>query len=108
LIAACPDHKVCLFDVLFLFLRRCSLNESDSLLLAAHDVVVELFSVSSQPREGVNVAVLLLFLAFSLIVVHVASLLSASLIFVEHFELVAVQYFDTPLIEARQFKMVLY
>jgi len=94
--------------VLFLFLRRCSFNESDSLLLAIHDVVVELLSVSSQPREGVDVAVLLLFLAFGLVVVRVTSLLSASLIFVENLEPVAVQYFDAPLVEAGQFKMVLF
>jgi hypothetical protein len=57
LIPTSPDHEIRTIHVPLLLLRGLGLNERDSLLLASHDLLVEILGVTSEAREGVKVAI---------------------------------------------------
>lgn len=92
LIAARPDHQICILQVLGLFLSRAGLNTLDSLLRACSYLVVKLPGVASESGVGVKEAVGVC--KYVLVELRVTVLLGHFDSVVKHPDLVSVQDFD--------------
>ena len=57
LVATGPNDKVCLIDVLLLFVSCLRPDQPDSVLSSLHDAPVQFLGVSSESCEGVEVAI---------------------------------------------------
>jgi hypothetical protein len=104
LISTCPYDKVPFLDIFALFFNTLSLDHANSLLLPPHDLQVQILGVPSQPRERVQIPILLAELV--LLELIVAVFLRIRHLVIEHFYLLAVENLYVALAVVRQLREI--
>lgn len=105
LVAACPDHKVSLFNILLLVGSRRGFNQLDSLLFACFNAMVESPGITSEASETIEITILIG--VIHLLELSVAILSRDLNLVVEHPDLVPIEDLDTRLWPGRQLAIVI-